>query len=173
MSYDQSDATKPADNSEQNSTQNATILAGRAFAQHYKHSLTDGERAILRRTEIASTCGTFWACMHKATREWPHAKEARNIRIFESLVTSAILEDASSTDDTENVGAFMRRNSHVIKGRRVESMLAATTRDTVIDELSRLIAITRGAKIDFGMLFNDLVFFGDPVRRRWASKCFN
>jgi hypothetical protein len=41
-----------------------------------------------------------------------------------------------------------------------------------MEEISRLMAIAQGDKLDFGLLFRDLFFFGDRVRRKWAHDCF-
>lgn len=177
MSTDQVEAAPPAPAQPPLTTatiQNAPIFAGRAFAKHYQSALSAGERAVLRRAEVVSTNAAFWSCLQKAEKVWPDAKLPRNVRIFEALIASAILEDAGNGDDMGSVGAFMRRNGKQIKSRRVEAMLAAQTREAVVEELSRLVAITRAqrATIDFGMLFSDLVFFGDHVRRRWAADCF-
>lgn len=151
---------------------NSPIQAGRIFAFHFKRVLTAGERAVLRRADIVATQAAFWACLRKAEALWPAVLVPRHIAILEALITSGILDGSASSDDMGNVGTFMRKNAKVIKPRRMEAMLAANTREEAIDEFSRLMEITRGAAIDVGLLFNDLVFFGDGVRRQWAGGCF-
>jgi hypothetical protein len=154
------------------------VSAGRAFALHYKKVLTTGQRGVLRRAEIVSTNGSFWDCVNKAKAIWPEANEARCVRILETLVASGIFEEANPVDDMTSVGGFMKNHKSSIKGRRVEAMLAASARDAAIDEFTRLVSIAKSErgtapKVDFGVLFNDLVYFGDRVRRSWASDCFN
>lgn len=146
-------------------------FAARIFLERYT-ALSKGERAVLRRADIVSTNEAFWRCLSGAAKIWPQIRNKTSIEILESLISSGVIDNTRSKNGALPFGTFLKSHEKTIRPRRVEAVLAATKREDVIEEISRVTSIARNDNLEFGLLFRDLYFFGDRVRRNWAQDCF-
>lgn len=121
----------------------------------------------------------------RETRAWPHLAlfcdltNPQSRTVFSAVAAAGSITPAAMVDSGDDIGTTMRKIAIEHQGEkglnsfrlRFQRLLSCDTREELVEQLHSIFqaAKARGLTINTAKLFDDLWFWGEKVKIRWAQ----